>query len=70
MSETARFPIFMGEVPAYVVRGDNMHITWPTLELVLPVRTMLGGMAQAKIELDKWSNRNAEVIPFPCENRA
>jgi hypothetical protein len=64
-----RYPIFMGEVPFYEIRGDNMHIMWPTLELVLPVRTMLGGMAQAKVEIDNWSRRTAEVIPFPCEER-
>ena len=63
-----KFPIFMGEVPFYEIRGDNMHILWPTLELVLPVETMLDGMASAKAELAKWQLERipgGKVVKFP-----
>lgn len=65
------FPIFMDDVPDYQVRGDNMHIVWPSLELVLPIPTMLAGMGTAKRELDKWFATNARVVDIPgCKRHA
>jgi hypothetical protein len=56
----------MAEVPSYEVRGDNMHIIWRDLELVLPVKTMLAGMAGASEALAKWQvSRLDKVVAFP-----
>jgi hypothetical protein len=63
-----RFPIFMEGVPEYSIRDENMHIVWPTLEIVLPVETMLNGMASAKAEIAKWvlsRTDRGEVVQFP-----
>jgi hypothetical protein len=49
-----RLPIYMGDVPEYVVRGNLMHIIWRDLELVLPVAVMLAGMANAQEALARW----------------
>lgn len=47
-------PIFMGEAPEYRVKGGNMHINWPSLEIVLPVPVMLACIAGAEEALAKW----------------
>ena len=61
------FPIYMGEVPEYAVKGDHMHIIWRELEIVLPVSVMLAGMASAGEEIAKWKLEtldNGKVISF------
>jgi hypothetical protein len=44
-----------------------MHIIWPELEIVLPVSTMLAGMAGAKQEIDDWQRGSARVLEFRRE---
>jgi hypothetical protein len=63
-----QLPIFMEAVPEYRIRSGRMHIIWPELEIVLPVHTMLAGMAGAKQEIDDWQrNGSAHVLEFRRE---
>jgi hypothetical protein len=63
-----QLPIFMEAVPEYRIRSGRMHIIWPELEIVLPVSTMLAGMAGAKQEIDDWQRSDgARVLEFRRE---
>jgi hypothetical protein len=60
-------PIFMGEVPEYVVKGDHMHISWNEFEFVLPVSVMLACTATAEAAIAKWrlaTLDNGSVVRF------
>jgi hypothetical protein len=52
----------MEAVPEYRIRSGRMHIIWPELEIVLPVHTMLAGMAGAKREIDDWRVEQADNV--------
>jgi hypothetical protein len=63
MRMAQRFPIYMGDVPDYEVKGDHMHIVWRDLEIVLPVSVMLAGMAGAKRAIAEWQqDHSGEVV--------
>lgn len=58
----------MEDVPDYRIKRGQMHIIWPELEIVLPVHTMLAGMAGAKQEIDEWQRSDsARVLEFRRE---
>jgi hypothetical protein len=58
-------PIYMSDVPTYSVEGNHMHIVWRELEIVLPVSTMLQGMASAREALAKWQvDQLGRVVPL------
>lgn len=58
----SEYPIFMETVPAFQIRGEHMHVTWPTLEIVVPIATALAGIAAARAEIERWSQRSARVL--------
>lgn len=55
------FPIFIDTIPRYEIRGDNMHVVWPDLEIVLPLHIMVTGMAGAHEEVAKWQYRTLDT---------
>jgi hypothetical protein len=55
-------PIFMGDVPEYVVKGDHMHIIWRSLEIVLPVSVMLAGIGSARAAIAKWQVEQSDTV--------
>lgn len=64
-----KLPIFMDDVPNYRVKGDNMHIKFKELEIVLPVGVMLAGMAQAQVAIEDWRAQRADVVPIKGRRR-
>jgi hypothetical protein len=64
-------PVFMGDVPEYKIRNDNMHITFREIEIVLPVHIMLAAMGRARREVEEWQRRTATVVSLhPADHAA
>ena len=57
-------PVFVEEVPVCEVRAGIMHITWPGMEIALPVSACEKWIAKCNRELDRWHEGHG-VVRFP-----
>lgn len=54
-------PLFVDEVPDYVVRDGRMHITMGNLGLAMPVHVFLDGCELGKAAIVDWQRRQCGI---------
>lgn len=59
-------PVFLDEVPDYVVRDGRMYITMGTFCLAMPIHVYLKGSARGSRAVREWNTRKTgEIVTFP-----